>query len=354
MKKFFLLFILTLLVAACGNKNAFTLKGTIEGLPSDTILVFYQQPDYKLDTLIARQGKFSYIINPDTFTIFSLLLDEEHALPIYADKGEKVTLSGTPDKIQIKGKGENETLAKILPYLQSLQGDKMSLRAATDSIIRANPHSFTNIYLIDKYYAQDSVPDYEQITELIKGLSGIIKDTPYIIDLQTKLEERPALLSNRTVSSISCPDKNGKTINWSQVKDKYILLDFWASWDKESVTAQDSLVPVQKALKKEKFTIISLSLDLDRKDWLAVASQRDTTQWKQVCDFKGWDSPIVKQQGITQIPSNLLIGPNKRVIAQDIRGKELIDKVKELIKQDKEKEKAAKEAERARKRQNRK
>ena len=110
----------------------------------------------------------------------------------------------------------------------------------------------------------------------------------------------------------------------------------------------------KKALKKEKFAIISLSLDLDKKEWLEKTLQRDTTQWKQVCDFKGWDNSVVKQQGIIRLPANILIGPDKKVIAQDIRGKELTDKVKQLIEQDKKKEKAAKEAERARKRQNKK
>ena len=136
--------------------------------------------------------------------------------------------------------------------------------------------------------------------------------------------------------------------------DKPVLLDFWASWNKESIATQDSLVSVQKALKKNKFVIISLSLDLDKKEWMEKIIQRDTTQWKQVCDFKGWNNSIVKQQGITRIPANILIGPDKRVITQDIRGKELIDKVRQLTEQDKEKEKAAKEAERARKRQNKK
>ena len=136
--------------------------------------------------------------------------------------------------------------------------------------------------------------------------------------------------------------------------DKPVLLDFWASWNKESIATQDSLVSVQKALKKDKFVIISLSLDLDKKEWMEKIIQRDTTQWKQVCDFKGWNNSIVKQQGITRIPANILIGPDKRVITQDIRGKELIDKVRQLTEQDKEKEKAAKEAERARKRQNKK
>lgn len=351
-KLLFCLFTLAVLMTGCGKKNTFTLKGTLKGLPSDTLLVFYQLPDYKLDTIIAEKGKFNYTITPDTFTIFSLLLGEGQSLPIYADKGENVTLDGAADRIELKGKGENERQAQILQYISSLGSDRDSLMMAVDSLIKANPHTYTNIYLIDKYYVQDSLPDYERLSLLVKGLSGVIKDTPYIIDLQNKLEERTNLAENRSVSNISCTDKDGKTINWNSVKNKYILLDFWASWDKNSITAQDSLVPVQKALKKEKFAIVSLSLDLDRNEWIA-ASKRDTTQWKQVCDFKSWDNTVVKQQGITRLPSNMLIGPDKRVIAKDIRGKELIDKVKELIKQDKEKEKAAKEAERARKRQNR-
>ena len=172
-------------------------------------------------------------------------------------------------------------------------------------------------------------------------------------DLQAKLKEKNEL-NRQSLNTISCTDKNGKSIGWKEMKDKYVLLDFWASWNKESIAAQDSLVSVQKALKKEKFAIISLSLDLDKKEWLEKTLQRDTTQWKQVCDFKGWDNSVVKQQGIIRLPANILIGPDKKVIAQDIRGKELTDKVKQLIEQDKKKEKAAKEAERARKRQNKK
>ena len=118
---------------------------------------------------------------------------------------------------------------------------------AVDSLIKTNPSSYSNIYLIDKYYVQDSLPDYNHIDQLIKGLSGIIKDTPYIIELQNKLSEKKELTEHRYVSNISCTDKKGKTVNWNSVKGKYVLLDFWASWNKESIATQDSLVSVQKA-----------------------------------------------------------------------------------------------------------
>ena len=219
-----------MLASGCGKKNTFTLEGSIKGLPSDTILVFYQEPDYKLDTILLSKGKFTYTITPDTFTIFSLLLGEKQILPIYADKGESVTLNGMVGEIEVKGKGENAQLAKHIQYLNTLENNKTAVMAAVDSLIKTNPHSYSNIYLIDKYYVQDSLPDYNHIDQLIKGLSGIIKDTPYIIDLQNKLSEKKELTDHRYVSNISCTDREGKTINWNSVKGKYVLLDFWAPW----------------------------------------------------------------------------------------------------------------------------
>lgn len=196
-----------MLASGCGKKNTFTLEGSIKGLPSDTILVFYQEPDYKLDTILLSKGKFTYTITPDTFTIFSLLLGEKQILPIYADKGESVTLNGMVGKIEVKGKGENAQLAKHIQYLSTLENNKAAVMTAVDSLIKTNPSSYSNIYLIDKYYVQDSLPDYNHIDQLIKGLSGIIKDTPYIIELQNKLSEKKELTEHRYVSNISCTDK---------------------------------------------------------------------------------------------------------------------------------------------------
>lgn len=96
-----------------------------------------------------------------------------------------------------------------------------------------------------------------------------------------------------------------------------------------------------KALKKTSL-LLSASPLIWIKGMDGENHSKDTTQWKQVCDFKGWNNSIVKQQGITRIPANILIGPDKRVITQDIRGKELIDKVRQLTEQDKEKEKPPK------------
>jgi thiol-disulfide isomerase/thioredoxin len=177
--------------------------------------------------------------------------------------------------------------------------------------------------------------------KLVNSQSGIIKDTPYFMLLQPQIENLSENHKTQSVYALAGKDRKGKDFKWGEIRDQYILVDFWASWHPQSVAEQDSLASVIKALKKEKFLICSVSLDLDKEAWLK-ASDRDTTQWKQICDFKGWNHPLIKDQNIQSLPCNLLLDKNKRIIARDIRGKELIDRVKELIKKDKEREKQKK------------
>lgn len=347
MKKTAYFIILLLSFISCNKQTEFTLKGKIEGLKSDTLLVYYQLPKLKLDTIYTEKGQFEYKINPDTFTIFSLVFDSLGYYPIYANKGEMVEVNGKTDSFIVNGKGENEYLRQCLTSLNQATPDSIGIKL--DSIIKSNAFSFTSLYLIDKYYVQDSLPDYQKIKDMINGLSGTIRDTPYMMDLQAKIEKLTTYKNNQGIYTLQGKDREGKDFNWSNLKNKYVLIDLWASWDKKSIETQDSLVSILKALKKKKFHVVSLSLDLDREAWLK-ASQRDTTQWIQICDFTGWNNRIVKEQSIHALSANFLLDPYKRIIAKNIRGQELIDKVKELIKQDEEKEKERKKAERKKKR----
>lgn len=350
-KAIYLVIISILTLISCSKNTGFTLQGNIEGLKSDTLLVYYQLPEHKLDTIFTENGKFNYTINPDTFTIFSLVFDSLDTYPIYADKGEMVEISGRIDSLEVKGKGENKKLQEILASLKDVRKDSLYIKV--DSILQKETSSFTSIYLMEKYYAYDTLPNPKKIKELINGLNGIIRDTPYMMELLAKVEHLTKNENNRNIYSFQNQDRNGKAIKWTDIKQKYILLDFWASWNKESIETQDSLIPVLKALKKKNFLIISISLDLDKDAWLK-ASDRDTTQWLQACDFTGWNNKLVKEQNINTLPYNILLDTNKRVIERNIREKALIDKIKELIKQDEEKEKQRKEAERKRKEAERK
>ena len=338
-KTIYLLLTTLLLTTGCSEKTNFTLKGEISGLTSDTLLAYYLAPEYKIDTIICQKGKFEYTFTPDTLNVFNLLFNTEESLPIFADKGQSVEVKGTITDFEIEGEGENKLMNEIFSLLRNTSEEKTM--DIVDSLIQANKYSFTNLYLLDKYYANDEYADFEHINKLIESQSGIIKDSPYIIDLQSRIAHLSAKQKNLSIANLNGQDRKGEKIKWPTSRENYILIDFWASWHPESVAAQDSLVNVLKELKKEKFLVYSVSLDMDKEAWLK-ASDRDTTQWYQVCDFKGWNNNILKNQGVQELPFNILLDKNKRIIAKNVRGKELINKVKGFIKEDKEREKAAK------------
>lgn len=328
--------ILSFLLIGCTNGNQeFTLKGKIQGLESDTILAVYQLPEYKLDTITTIEDEFKYTFTPDTFTVFTLIFNKTKEYPIFANKGEKVEIEGNINDLKVKGKGENKLFTQITQVLENTPAS--TIKDKVDSIIQKNNHSFTNLFLIDKYFVQDSLTSYNKIEELINSQIGIIKDTPYMTDLQNKLKNQKL----QSVYALNNKDRNGENFKWNTIKNKYVLIDFWASWHPQSLIEQDSLQRVVKDLHKENFTIVSISLDYDKEAWLK-ASDRDTTQWVQLCDFKGWENTLIKDQGITNLPSNLLLNKDKRIIDKDIRGQELIDKIKQLLKEDKEREKRKK------------
>jgi len=333
------LFAFLCLMASCSEeKTNFTLKGEISGLTSDTLLVYYQVPELKLDTIFSKKGIFEYVIEPDTATVFLLIFNAKESLPIFAEKGQSVQVKGSTTELEIQGTGDNQLMNEILSLLKEIP--EQNVKRTVDSLIQVNNYSFTNLYLIDKYYVKDYLPDYKRLKELIESQSGIIKDTPYLMTLLPKIQNLNDNRS-RSIHTLIGKDRKGKDFKWGNIRDKYILIDFWASWHPQSMMEQDSLQTVIKALKKEKFLICSVSLDLNKETWLK-ASDRDTTQWKQICDFKGWNNALVKGQNIQTLPSNILLDKNKRIIAQNIRGQELIDKVKELIRKDKEREKERK------------
>ena len=100
---------------------------------------------------------------------------------------------------------------------------------------------------------------FKHINKLIESQSGIIKDSPYIMELQGRISHLSAKQKNLSIQNLNGQDRKGEKIKWPSNRENYILIDFWASWHPESVAAQDSLVSVLKELKKAPFTFAVLS-----------------------------------------------------------------------------------------------
>ena len=127
-------------------------------------------------------------------------------------------------------------------------------------------------------------------------------------------------------------DTAGVPVKLSSLKGKYLLIDFWASWCGPCRAENPNLVKVYNKYRGKNFHILGVSLDRpgQKEKWMK-AIYDDKLEWTQVSDLQFWNNEVAKQYGIRAIPQNLLLDPEGKIIAKNIRGEELENKVAEAI-----------------------
>lgn len=125
-------------------------------------------------------------------------------------------------------------------------------------------------------------------------------------------------VENQKVVYFESKTASGNHFTLDSVKTPFIFIDFWASWCKPCRKLNPRIVDLYNILDAQKITIISISLDMDRKEWIK-ALQKDGLTWPfQISDLKGWESVYAKKMNIQSIPSNFILDSNRKIIATDI------------------------------------
>ena len=83
---------------------------------------------------------------------------------------------------------------------------------------------------------------------------------------------------------------------------------------------------------KKGFEIYGVSFDKDREKWLAAIDQNDMN-WVHVSQVNGFDNQAARDYAVQGIPSNFLIGSDGKIVAKNLRGEALYEKVAELLAQ---------------------
>ncbi len=148
---------------------------------------------------------------------------------------------------------------------------------------------------------------------------------------QNKQEETAsAITPGKMAPDFTLPDVDGKPFKLSSTRGKYVLVDFWASWCGPCRQENPNVVAAYKQFKNKNFTIIGVSLDKNKSDWLK-AIRDDGLEWKQTSDLKYWNNEAAAIYGVEAIPFNVLIDPQGKIIATELRGPDLMNKLTEVL-----------------------
>lgn len=126
-------------------------------------------------------------------------------------------------------------------------------------------------------------------------------------------------------------DKDSLQLSKIVFTHKYTLLQFWASWCAPCRLEIPGLKKVYNEYQPKGLAVVSFSLDADHVSWVK-ASQQEQLKWLNVCDLKANESPIVKNYGVSSIPANVIIDQQGKIIAANLVGTALDEKIKQLFK----------------------
>lgn len=224
--------------------------------------------------------------------------------------------------------GTAEFQRSIQAKVKGLQDRQMGI---FKSFITSHPDSYLSLIVISQIGKQGVDP--AQIESLFNGLSPSLKSLEIANVLKKSIDEAKITGVGSLAPDFTQTDVNGKPVTLSSLRGKYVLIDFWASWCGPCREENPNVVRAYQKYKAKNFTILGVSLDRpnDKDAWLS-AIKKDGLEWTQVSDLKFWSNAAAQLYFIQSIPANFLLDPNGKIIAKNLRGTDLDDKLAELLK----------------------
>ena len=288
------------------NNGEYTLKGSYNDLDKATITT--QDPQAKKMIEICQKAKeisFSFY----TDEVFNKIVKEL-------------------DNAKI-----NKDTARIKEFQKKYIERNNKLREKYLELIKDNPASVAAAFVgcSYEYYSPTNLEEMKKVYAILD--TSLHSTSSYYRELATWIKKKEALAVGKEAPDFTLNDTEGKSVSLSSIKAKVLLVDFWASWCAPCRRENPNVVKVYKEFHDKGFDVLSVSLDDKKDNWLK-AIKDDSLVWHHVSDLKGWKNAAAQLYGIRSVPTNYLLDENGVILAKNLRGDVLEQKVTELLGQE--------------------
>lgn len=351
------------------NARAYKIDGGISGKYQGKVYLVEEEhmhgPQKRIDSCEVVNGRFQFIGEAPEHSVIHFIQSADGQLaPIFLEPGNIRTRIRADWFLGAQSEGTiNNNLWNLHQLFTQYKKDSIRIAANADwmrfgpgthqqqdSNFRARTYLQNHSKLemekgMVKYYREQAFAPFillfEMTNELsldeLKGLRAQLdprlNNHPYTKGLDEVIANKEFKVGCEA-PAFSIRGMNGQEIELKDYAGKYILLDFWASWCGPCRREMPNVVKLYKECKGKNFEIVGISLDQKEADWKKAVKDLAMT-WPQACDFLVWQGPVARKYNLSAVPYTVLINPEGKVEAIDLRGQQLINTVKSLLKKKK-------------------
>ena len=345
-------------LAACNAQSGYKVTGTVEGMPDGKAIIATVNGS-SLDTLAkadVKNGSFEFTGNVSEPTgAYIMVIGQRGAIPfmlenanITVNAGQAgLTVTGSEGQkiydqfMAINATAQQEAM-KLQQEYQAANGDQAKMQAVQEAyaklmtdaqaketeLIKANPDSYVSTFVIVSCMGQ---MEYEQLKERYNLLGEKAKASAQGKAIAAQIAKLESTAIGQIAPNFTITTPEGESISLYDIKGKVKLIDFWASWCGPCRGENPHVVEIYKEYHPKGLEIFGVSLDNNKEAWVKAIAD-DGLVWKHGSDLKGWQSAPAQLYSVSGIPHTVLLDENNKIIAKNLRGDELKQKIAELLK----------------------
>lgn len=368
-----LLVALIALLGACedSSNNGYYISGTVNNATEGQQIIISELNDTNtqaipIDTAVVKDGKFELDLpEKDNPTISFLNLEGTRGNILFIADNTPISFEIYPDSLfasEVTGGKDNEVLYTYLKDVRNsnsrMTETRNSMRAAFQAqdtatlktlednqkesfemdknnrkeLIKNNPGSIVSIMILQDMLNTKAYSSSE-MKSLYEQLDPEVQQTSLAQTFKSSLDRMSKTDIGSPAPNFSAPTPQGKELALKDALGKVTLVDFWAAWCRPCRMENPNIVKVYNEYHDKGFNIIQVSLDRPgQKDkWVQAIEEDNLGQWNHVSNLMFWQDPIAAEYGIRAIPAAFLLDEDGKIIAKDLRGPALGQKVGELL-----------------------